>query len=79
MSREDNQDFWSTLFKESNILDKLLAGEITFPTEFDVPKYGKVSVTARPAVPLGTNFMSHAFTAIALTSSGTPFSAFVKV
>lgn len=78
-SYEENKNFWRILCNQSDLISKLMAEEIDHPVEFHLPQYGKVIVTAKPAVPLGTNFMSFVFTTVAVTESGKQFSAFVKV
>lgn len=80
-SLEKKKAFWKVVFQETNLSDKLmdtgLVDEIAM--DFQLPSFGNVHVIAKPAVPLGTNFMSDVFTTHAVLDNGTQFSAFIKV
>ena len=82
---EENQDFWQVLFQQTNLTLLLMEDEemndITKQFEFnldDVP-YGKTSVTAKAAVPIGSNFMSDVFIVTGIDEKSNQYSGFVKV
>ncbi len=81
---EENQDFWQVLFQQTNLTLLLMEDEEMndIPKQFefnlDVP-YGKTSVTAKAAVPIGSNFMSDVFIVTAIDEKSKQYSGFVKV
>lgn len=82
-SLKENQDFWTCIFKNTKLAEQLMNQEaqVSGQTEFhhQLPDYGQVKITAKPAVPLGTNFMSDVFTLTAFPENGELYSSFVKV
>ena len=82
---EDNQNFWKLLFQQTDLTHQLMGDaeemkDVTKSFEFNLTvPYGKVSVTAKPAVPVGSNFMSDVFSAAAIDEQGKKYSGFVKV
>lgn len=77
------QKFWKTVFQQTDLTQKLMKiAENNNPLtnfEFDLSGYGKVWITAKPAVPLGTNFMSDVFITDASVEIGGQYTGFVKV
>ena len=77
---EENQHFWRTFFRETSIIQKFMAEEmLSASVEFNLKSYGKLTVSATLAVPLGTNFLSDVYTVKATLENGTHYSSFVKV
>ncbi|KAI9562119.1 hypothetical protein GHT06_013084 [Daphnia sinensis] len=77
------QNFWKTVFQQTDLIQQLMKiAENHKPlinSEFDLSGYGKISITAKPAVPLGTNFMSDVFITDATVETGGQYTGFVKV
>ncbi len=77
------KDFWESIFQKTNITEQLMnlaennSSSMNF--KFELFDYGKVQITAKPAVPLGTNFMSDVFITSAYLENGKHHAAFVKV
>ena len=46
--------------------------------KFELFDYGKIKINAKPAVPLGTNFMSDVFITDAYLENGRHYTGFVK-
>ena len=84
-SLNENKKLWRAIFQSTKIVQLLNQREMTKeigtePIVFDVQSFGKIEVTAKPAVPLGANFMSKVYSISAVTvNNGKQFSSFVKV
>ena len=82
ISLDENKVFWKTLFEESGLVKNLMGKDGSTPFDefkFDISSFGKVSLTVKPAVPIGTNFLSDVFIAKAVLENGKTCSSFVKV
>lgn len=77
------QSFWETVFQQTNLTQQLMAiakkNNPSTDFEFNLSGYGKVLINAKPAVPLGTNFMSDVFITHASDQMGVKYTGFVKV
>lgn len=77
---EECKQFWEAVVQHTNLINILMKNEIATLADqnFNLCPYGTVQITASPAVPLGTNFMSDVF--IVNASAGDKkFKSFVKV
>ena len=73
--------FWSSLFRETDLSTKLMFQDPSVQLiehTFSLKSFGEVNVNAKPAVPLGTNFMSDVFIVSANVKSK-EYRSFVKV
>lgn len=84
MASQDNlkekQEFWKAVFQQSELTQQLmdLKGSDLTHFQFELSGIGEVHVTAKPAVPLGTNFMSDVFT-VQASLENAKHTGFVKV
>ena len=81
-SLEDNKQFWKKLFEESDLVKQLMGKDGATPINefiFNISLFGSVRCKVKPAVPLGTNFLSDVFIAKASLENGRNYSSFVKV
>lgn len=81
-SLEDNKQFWKNLFEESDLIPQLMGKDGATPIDefiFNISLYGKVHLKVKPAVPIGTNFLSDVFVANAILENGNNFRGFIKV
>lgn len=77
---KENQEFWKAIFLHTNLSQKLMETNCVLSNiYFELPDYGKVEIAAKPAVPLGTNFMSDVFTVNASCGGAKVYTGFVKV
>lgn len=73
--------FWSALFQETDLSSKLMCQDPSVQLiehDFTLTSFGEVHISAKPAVPLGTNFMSDVFI-ITASFPSKEFTSFVKV
>jgi len=77
------KEFWGSIFQKTNLTKQLMNlaenSSSSVDLKFELFDYGKVQITAKPAVPLGTNFMSDVFITSAYLENGKHYTAFVKV
>lgn len=78
------KEFWESIFQKTNLTEQLMnlaenSSSLSMDFKFELFEYGKVQITAKPAVPLGTNFMSDVFITSAYLENGKHYTAFVKV
>ncbi|EFX85019.1 hypothetical protein DAPPUDRAFT_222817 [Daphnia pulex] len=77
------KEFWKSIFQKTNLTQQLMNlaenSSSSMDFKFELFEYGKVQITAKPAVPLGTNFMSDVFITSAYLANGKHHAAFVKV
>ena len=81
-SLEDNKQFWKNLFEESDLTSQLMGKDGATPIDefiFNITLYGRVHLKVKPAVPIGTNFLSDVFIASASLENGKNYRGFVKV
>ena len=77
----DTQEFWKAIFQQTRFTCQLIDVETSKMTDFNfkLPNHGEVQINIKPAVPLGTNFMSDVYIANASLKNGKQYAGFVKV
>ena len=81
-SLEDHKQFWKNLFEESDLTSQLMGKDGATPIDefiFNISLYSQVHLRVKPAVPIGTNFLSDVFIANANLENGKNYRGFVKV
>lgn len=81
LEQSEQNLFWSALFQETDLSFKLMHQDPSIQLielTFGLKSFGEVTITAKPAVPLGTNFMSDVYIVTASVQSK-EYSSFVKV
>jgi hypothetical protein len=83
--KEEIVEFWESIFQKTNLTKQLMdlavnsSSSTDADLKFELFDYGKIKIHAKPAVPLGTNFMSDVFITDAYLENGRHYTGFVKV